>query len=81
MGGLSPLLQRVGREGRTQKPLRAACPSPRPPPKLSGLTCSCLSICLLRQNHSPQLASISSELYFPLNRVLNHHSLGTCSLW
>lgn len=30
MGGLSPLLQRVGREGRTQKPLRAACPSPRP---------------------------------------------------
>lgn len=30
MGGLFPLLQRVGREGRTQKPLRAACPSPRP---------------------------------------------------
>ena len=30
MGGLFPLLQRVGREGRTQRPLRAACPSPRP---------------------------------------------------
>ena len=30
MGGLSPLLQRVGREGRTQKPLHAARPSPRP---------------------------------------------------
>ena len=24
---------------------------------------------------------IRSELYFPLNRVLSHHSLGTCSLW
>ena len=30
MGDLSPLLQCVGRGGRTQKPLRAVCPSPRP---------------------------------------------------
>ena len=30
MGGLFPLLQRVGREGRTQRPLHAARPSPRP---------------------------------------------------
>ena len=30
MGDLSPLLQCVGREGRTQKPLHAARPSPRP---------------------------------------------------
>ena len=29
-GGLSPPLQRVGREGRTQRPLHEAHPSPHP---------------------------------------------------